>query len=85
MFSKSLLNINQPQSWPLSTEPPSMFSRFQGADRSQEQMFRADCINQAFMVGKNSTKGDQLEDTRGIDTRPEENFALVFWVQALDL
>lgn len=38
-------------------------------------MFRADCINQAFMVGKNSTKGDQLEDT----------FALVFWVQALDL
>lgn len=85
MFSKSLLNINQPQSWPLSTEPPSMFSRFQGADRSQEQMFRADCINQAFMVGKNSTKGDQLEDTWGIDTRPEENFALVFWVQALDL
>lgn len=78
MFSKSLLNINQPQSWPLSTEPPSMFSRFQGADRSQEQMFRADCINQAFMVGKNSTKGDQLEDTRGIDTRPEENFGLVF-------
>lgn len=48
-------------------------------------MFRADCINQAFMVGKNSTKGDQLEDTWGIDTRPEENFALVFWVQALDL
>lgn len=63
-----------------------MLSRFQGADRSQEQMFRADCINQAFVVGKNSTKGDQLEeDTRGIDTRPEENFALVFWVQALDL
>lgn len=78
MFSESLLNINQPQSWPLSTEPPSMFSRFQGADRSQEQMFRADCINQAFVVGKNSTKGDQLEDTRGIDTRPEEDFALVF-------
>lgn len=48
-------------------------------------MFRADCINQAFVVGKNSTKGDQLEDTRGIDTRPEEDFALVFWVQALDL
>lgn len=74
MFSKSSLN-----------KPTSELAPQFRTDRSQEQMFRADCINQAFVVGKNSTKGDQLEDTRGIDTRPEENFALVFWVQALDL
>lgn len=67
MFSKSSSN-----------KPTSELAPQLRTDRSQEQMFRADCINQAFVVGKNSTKGDQLEDTRGIDTRPEENFALVF-------
>ena len=65
------------------------------ADTSLHQLIRGDCVNRAFMVKqllKNTAKEKQQaeeiclgQETQGMDIRPVEICALVWWVQIWDL